>query len=274
MDLHDRHLPDTPRYTELAPAPELAPWIECYWAMRAANAPDVPNRVIPDGCSDIIVGLTDAPGPVAIGTMQTAAVFCLQGPVDYFGVRFRPGCALPFLGVPLRELTDRRVPLDQVWGADAQRLGDVSAANARTTINRVLGDRLRSWKCDARSDETLVWNAIGLMRRARGSANIGGVAAALGVGERRLERAFDRSVGIGPKVFGRVLRLRRALRSIEAAAEGRAPVSWTAVAFDAGYADQSHLIREFRALAGATPARYLAERRGVGFVQYEEAESV
>ena len=46
--------------------------------------------------------------------------------------------------------------------------------------------------------------------------------------------------------------------------------AWTALAYAAGYADQSHLIREFRALAGVTPARYAAERARVGFVQYAE----
>jgi AraC-like DNA-binding protein len=87
------------------------------------------------------------------------------------------------------------------------------------------------------------------------------------VGERRLQRAFDRSVGLSPKVLGRVLRLRQAVRRLESA--GR-PLSWAGVAAAAGYADQAHLIREFRALAGVTPAAYVRERRAVGFVQYPE----
>jgi len=83
--------------------------------------------------------------------------------------------------------------------------------------------------------------------------------------ERRLERAFGHAVGLGPKALTRVLRFRHALRAIGRV--GRAPAGWAAVAAAAGYADQSHLIREFKALAGVTPARYAAEHRAVGFVQ-------
>src|SRR5688500_18834358 len=191
----------TRRYTELAPAPALAPWVECYWMMHGTGPRSVPNRVLPDGCADIILGLADAPGPVVVGTMQAAAVFSPQGPVSYFGVRFRPGCALPFLDVPLREITDRRVPLDTLWGRAAELLTDVPASERRVRMEAALRERLRRWKVGARSDEALIARAIGLMRQARGGASIGGVAAALGIGERRLERAFDRSVGVAPKVF-------------------------------------------------------------------------
>ena len=69
--------------------------------IRAANAAGVPNRVLPDGCSDIILGIGDVPGPVAVGTMRTAAIHELSGRVDMLGVRFHPGCGLPFVGIPL-----------------------------------------------------------------------------------------------------------------------------------------------------------------------------
>ena len=274
MPTQHEALADTPRYTEIAPAPALARWVECYWTMRAAHALGVPNRVLPDGASDIIIGLGDVPGPVVIGTMRTAAVFALEGTVDYFGVRFRAGCGLPFLDVSMREITDRRVPLDALWGAEAELLADVPASERVWWMNRILGERLQRWTPDARSDESLVERAVALMRRARGGVGVGEVAAAIGVGERRLERAFDRSVGIGPKLFARILRLRRAVRAIDACVRERHSPAWTSLAFDAGYADQPHLIREFNALAGTTPVGYVAERHAVGFVQYDEAEPV
>ena len=273
MSIADRAPSDSPRYAEIAPPPELSSWVECYWTMRAANASAAPNRVLPDGSTDIIVGLADAPGAVVVGTMRTAAVFALDGPIDYFGVRFRPGRGLPFLDVPLTEITDRRVPLDALWGAGADAFDGLPPAERVQRMNRLLGQRLVRWTPGARSDEALVPQAVALMRRARGGVGVGAVAAALGVGERRLERAFDRAVGVGPRLFGRILRLRRAVRAIDARIAERRRIEWTAIAFDAGYSDQPHLIREFNSLAGATPVRYLAERRGVGIVQYEATES-
>ena len=86
-------------------------------------------------------------------------------------------------------------------------------------------------------------------------------ARTLGLGERQLERLFAAEVGIGPKTFARVARLERALTLMGGTARGQA-----ALATAAGYADESHLIREFRALALATPAE-IARERHVGFVQ-------
>ncbi|HUF35880.1 MAG TPA: AraC family transcriptional regulator [Gemmatimonadales bacterium] len=264
-----------PRYTELAPSPALTPWVECYWSIRGRAAPALPNRVLPDGCADLIVGIEGQAGPVAVGTMRTAALYPLAGPVDLFGIRFRPGGAAPFLGVPLGELTDRRVPLDLLWGPDSGALGDAlepaAFAVRAARAERVLRERLES-RGPGR-DGDLAARAVALLRRARGGVAVREVAAALGVGERRLERAFAHAVGIGPKALTRVLRLRRAVRAIGRGTAAGPRIGWAALAHDAGYADQPHLIREFRALAGMTPARYAAERGIVGFVQDGEDDS-
>jgi len=195
----------------------------------------------------------------------------LAGPATLLGVRFHPGAALRIFDTPLTELTDRRIPLDALWGSAADEL---SAALAQATgptgtrrAERLLAKRLAGAETSLQSDEALAERAVELFRRARGGIGVREAAAALGVGERRLQRAFDRSVGLSPKGLARVLRFRRALRGLDEAGGG--PVSWARLAALAGYADQPHFIRDFRALAGVTPAAYLRERQAVGFVQYE-----
>jgi AraC-like DNA-binding protein len=265
-----------PRYVELPPSPELAPWVACYWAIQADDAPLVPNRVLPDGCADFIVGIRNDPTPMVVGTMQSAIVIPTAGRVDLFGIRFRPGSALPLVRTPLRELTDQSVPLEALWGRDADQIADVavpvSPAERAARAEQLLLRRLAVWVRSPGGDEAMVAQAVSLLRRARGGAGISQVAAALGVGERRLERAFARSVGLSPKALGRVLRFRRAVRVLALGQDGERRQSWAALAFAAGYADQSHLIREFKKLAGLTPARYVAERRRVGFVQYPDGD--
>ena len=79
----------------------------------------------------------------------------------------------------------------------------------------------------------------------------------MGLSERQLERLFDERVGYGPKTFARVVRLQRAVESIARPAGPRGTTaSWATFARDCGYADQAHLIREFRALTGVTPRVY------------------
>jgi AraC-like DNA-binding protein len=75
------------------------------------------------------------------------------------------------------------------------------------------------------------------------------VARSLGVSERHLRRVFRDAVGVSPKSFARLARFHRAL---DAARRGS---SWARVAATTGYCDQAHLIDDFRAIAGATPAR-------------------
>jgi methylphosphotriester-DNA--protein-cysteine methyltransferase len=130
----------------------------------------------------------------------------------------------------------------------------------------VLLGRLRIRAARRTDAEALAARAVALLRRARGGVGVREVAAALGVGERRLERAFDHAVGMGPKALAGVLRFRRLVRAMDDA-RGRGPIAWAALAAAAGYADQPHLVREFKRLAGLTPSDYERERAGVGFVQ-------
>ena len=257
-------LPDCgTRYIETPPSAALAPWVACYWAITGTVTGTHADRVLPDGCADVIVDFGTGRDPYAVGAMRRALVITLAGRLDMFGVRFQPGGALPFLDNPLHELTDQLVPLDSLWGSLATRLGDAFARGSPheriPIVERILLDRLRN----ARADDALAVRAAALFRRSRGGASVRAIASALGVGERRLERVFDRCVGLTPKGLARVARFAHAVRSIE-----RRPGAWTTVALEAGYADQAHFIREFRSLAGVTPTAFVDERKDVGIVQY------
>jgi AraC-like DNA-binding protein len=266
--------PQPLRYAEQGPSAELADWVECYWSIRGHAAAPVANRVLPDGCSDVILGI-EGMGAAVVGTMRTAVMYPMSGAVDLFGVRFRPGRAAPFLGVPLSELTDRRLGVGELWGGGSGELDDAfepAAAGERVVrVERVLLSRLRTWSGRRRGSQELAERAIGLLRQARGGVGVREVAAALGVGERRLQRAFDQAVGMGPKALAGVLRFRRLVRMVERAGYGRR-IAWAALAAEAGYADQAHLVRECKRLAGITPGAFAAERAGVGFVQEPECD--
>ena len=255
---------------ECPPGAALAPWVERYWAIRGWCEETLASRVLPDGCADVIVDLSAGPYAFAVGPMRSAAVVPLQGAVDLFGVRFRPGAALAFLDAPLAALADREVPLEALWGSLARSLeavlAGVAPAERTRHAERLLRARLDAAHGTTREVDTVA-NAIALLRRARGGVRVREVAAVLGVGERWLERAFDRHVGYGPKMLARVVRFQHAVRLLDAGP----PLSWSAIACEAGYADQAHLVREFGTLAGVAPGELAAERHDVGFVQYEDA---
>lgn len=232
--------------------------MECYWSITSTDGASGIDRILPDGCADIIIDLGTNPHAFVVGTMSTA-LLTPRGPhASLFGIRFRPGTAFPFLGVPMREITDQRIALDALWGARAEPLIDAVIRGAN--IEAMLGPPRIA------SEDAIVPRAVAFFRQARGGVAVRDVAAALGLGERRLNRAFDRCVGLSPKGFARVMRFRQVYQQIQ---RGET-LPWPRMAGDAGYSDQPHLIREFQALAGLTPAQYAAERQAVRFVQYGE----
>jgi AraC-like DNA-binding protein len=221
-------------YVEIPPTAVLRPWVECFWTRRDGNAIGV-QRVLPDGCADLVFDLAGGDA-MAVGTMTKPLVLPPGGRHDFFGVRFRPGRAAAFLRIPLAEITDARVPLRDLWQTDVpERLVTVQdrvAALESELIRRLRPDR------DARVDAAIE-------RIAAGAGRVDAIARELGISRQHLARQFQQHVGVSPKTFARVMRVRRVIES--------ANRDWADVAARHGYYDQSHLIADFRDLAGTTP---------------------
>jgi AraC-like DNA-binding protein len=254
-----------PRYHEYPASPDLAQQIRCFWRITADAAPLTPNRICPDGCADII--LTGDGIVRAIGTMRTAAVVALSGRVDVLGVRFQPGEALAFFDVPLAELTDTTAGVDELGWHAARNLGDQVADTPTITGKIALIEttlRARRAGLDRRAAPRWLRAAVQLLEGEDSGPGLQRVRDEVGASERTHERQFRERVGLSPKMFQRVARFRRALKRMQR----RSGAPYAAVAADTGYADQAHLVREFKSLAGITPAAYAREWDAVGFVQY------
>ncbi len=216
--------------------------------------------MLPDGAMDVLY-LLGAPGARVIGTMSRAIVATAIAPVHVVGVRFRPGAGIDLLGVSGDELRDDSVLAKDVWRSSGRALdealaGASSARSALTLLSAALIERARC----APAPDARVQRAVASLAGAGGRPSIARVARTAGIGERQLERLFIERVGYGPKLYGRVARLWQAVRLMEGAQRG-AVGSFADVASAAGYSDQAHLVRDFRALTGVTPGAYVRERR-------------
>ena len=204
---------------------------------------------MPDGCVDVFVtadGTVMVSGPAATFYDLCAGTECVLA-----GVRLRPGAAAAVLGHPASELRDDRVPIDSVFGVVGSRLAENLLATT-TSGQRValLADTLADHfaAVEPPVDQPVV-QAVDLLR-TRPDWPVSGLAAAVGLSERQLRRRFDAAAGYGPKRLGRIFRFQRLLDLIHAV-DGRP--RWADLATRAGYADQSHMINECVALAGAPP---------------------
>lgn len=216
--------------------------VECAWSdVPDPAAAPAEHAVLPDGAMDLIwtgtVLLVAGPDTVAHPTART-------GPAT--GLRFRPGVLPALLGVPAHALRDRRVELAELAPDLAARA--VARLEDGAPAAAVLGAVLVA--LPGRPDPAV---GVAAARLAAG-ASAAATADALGWTTRTLHRRSLVAFGYGPAVLRRVLRFRRAVDLLHA---GASPAQ---AAARAGYADQPHLSREVRALAGRSPARLFGAR--------------
>jgi AraC-like DNA-binding protein len=179
-------------------------------------------------------------GPVMIESFGAAC--CVQ-------VNFTPLGARRFFGLPMSELRDRMVGLDDALGFDGialrERLGEASDWHKRFDIaeNYIAG---RLAEAHELSPE-IAW-AYRTVVGSGGRTRIAALAGEIGWSRKHLATKFTDAIGIGPKTLSRIVRFNRAL-----SLSRRQDDDWAGIAADCGYADQAHLVREFRQLAGETP---------------------
>lgn len=260
-------------YASVRPGPPLRAFVErIHFGHEWVDpAHPVTERVLPDGGVHLIFNLGDPPAvpggageaAVAVGARCEPSLIHMAGRVEHVTATLRPGGMAALLGIPAAELAGQDVPLDALWGSRAaealDRLAASSPGPARAAaLEAVLRDRLAARPPDPDAAAT---EAVRMIERAGGRIRVRALAAAIGVGERRLEQVFHRHVGLSPKAVCRLARF-RATVDVLRREPGRA---WTDIAYDCGFYDQSHLANEFRALAGLAPGDFRG--RGCGFFQ-------
>jgi AraC-like DNA-binding protein len=227
-------------YRERPPHPALAAFVDRFWTSTIAPG-DPARRILPDGCIDLLVNLTDGQ-TVVVGTMTRAVTVPAHRRSEVVAVRFRPGAAFPFLGLPVSALTDRVAPASELGLRWAGGLGDDGTALGRLEL--ALLQRLPA--VDHLTDHAVK----ALLSPVPPS--IDDLARALGCTRQHLARTFRQRVGVSPKQLGRVARMQRATLQLQRPRRSP-PGSLAQVAATLGYFDEAHMDRDFRALAGVTP---------------------
>jgi AraC-like DNA-binding protein len=224
---------------------------------------------LPTGCADIVVPLLQEHvirydgehdtharqlrGAIVQGPFDRFGVRGTEGPSAVVGVHFTPGGAAAFFGGALPALRNRTELLEDLWGASARELRErlqaaASPQRALQLLHEYLLQRLR----DAAPPDPLADFAVAAFHRDPASARVEPVQRASGCTPAQFIRRFEQAVGLTPKRFARVLRLGVLLPGLVRCG----PRDWAQIAAGAGYFDQSHLIREFRQLAGMAPGAY------------------
>jgi len=200
-------------------------------------------RILPDGCLDLV---WDGHRLFVAGPDSTARMHRSHAGTCYVALRFSGGLGPALLGVPADCLRDQTPDLEGVWAPGEVRvLADRVAADPAAALEAWAVERAASRQVDTLGPRVLEMAVAG--------TPVAAMADRLGVSTRHLHRRCLPVFGYGPRRLARVLRIGRA---IDAARRGT-PLAQ--VAAGCGYADQAHLSREVRALAGTTPTVLLQE---------------
>jgi AraC-like DNA-binding protein len=188
-------------------------------------------------------GLADVPTIVGFGKTY--------GSID---LKLHPLGAYRLLGLPLSELAGACVPLPDVFGSAGtllvEQLRSLAGWDERfDVLETFLVARLER---GPQVDPAVAW-AWQRLGATAGRVRIEQLAGEVGASRRYLSGRFGQQVGVSPKTAARLLRFADVRRRIESA-----PLRWAEIACDAGYADQSHLNREFQQFAGTTPTDFAA----------------
>lgn len=243
-------------YGELEPAPDLRPLFASYWVFRVAGPlPEgFEHSVPPDGAVSfafLASGRVMAVGP----RTEPMKPPVREGDVLY-GVRLWPGAAGAVLATDVRRLRNGALPLEALLAGDVpERLRAALAPRppdeeAARRLDEVLAPLTA---CRPRLDAAVMRSVFAIIE-ARGQIAVSALSRDAGLSERQLRRRFARAVGLSPKEFARVRRLRSSIEDALGSPQRR----WVELAAACGYADQAHLVKEYRRLSGLAPEAFVA----------------
>lgn len=260
-----------------SPEGPLSQLVESVWFARG-TVPYDRERIAPTGSTVAVIVLGDAiietpddghGTPVRtdrgfiIGPHDRPVINEPTGETHAFGIITTPvGCETVF-GVPPSRLRGGVAELDTVWPPAAElrsRLVGLEPAQALDQIEKQVAAGLGTRPAGLERIE----QAVALLE-ADPTRSIADVANEIGITHGYLDRQFGSIVGLSPRRFARLIRMRRLLEALDVWAEN----PWTAIAADLGWFDQSHFIRDFKRHTGTTPNRYIAAQRSVSGVDAE-----
>ena len=255
------------RYHEYAPHAVLHDSVKCLWILeKEYTADDGDESVVPDACIELILnvgapyhhvgsgGERALPRAFLIGLLDRPVTLRARGVVRLVAVRFQAWGLAPLLATaPARNaLTfDLAAPWGDVTRAVAAHVRDDDYDAAVADVEEFLIRRRLATAFDPHH----VQAAAKLLQHTKGQVRVAELADACCLSARQLERRFADAAGVPPKALARMVRFDAIRTRLMFSPEA----DLTALAYEFGYADQAHFIRDFRAFTGTTPRRFARE---------------
>ena len=251
-------------YRQIRPGALVGQYVEFYWILQHSSPAASIQRIIPDGRAAMILNVGNPfeslrngiwesqPECFLIGQITGPLLLRPSGAARMLGIQFRPHGVAKLFKLPMSELTDSTVALEDLSRNLFRQLERVRDLSSLEQAAAALDSILHGIAAARRDADDAISYAVKAIESARGLISIGSLAERLGWSTRQLQRRFKSAVGVSPKLFSRMQRFQR----VFCAMENVAP-DWVNAAVHCGYYDQAHLIRDFREFTGKTPTALL-----------------
>lgn len=254
------------------PDPRLRHVVKQYYVLEGAARGREPKHIVPDGhleigfsfgadleelrCADTTEARWIAkPGAYVDGVLDRYAMVRPTGSVGLFCVKLHYAAGHALFPFGVAALRQGAMPLEDLFGTEVRSMEDqvVTAPTHRKRAGAVDRFLLRVLR-DRVAADSLVGAASRVFLAHHGTPRVADVAGRLGISRRQLGKRFQVCLGVPPKRFAQMTRVRSVIRSI-----ARNPqASLAASAYQHCYHDQSHFIKEFKMIAGLPPAEFFA----------------
>lgn len=256
----------TVSYREYEPSPLLSPYVDTYWYQSFHNADGIQapvQRCLPLGMMEIIIHFGDKcfidfedkweqlPDAYFVGIYKDPVRWVPGGESSLLGIRLKPESLLKMFKIPAAKLFNNYVDIESMVGTRMNAFAEkVHEAKHVGEMIRIAENFLLNQLKDIEEERNYLYEATEIIRRHKGNISISKLTQDLYISERQLQRSFKDVFGTSPKTYLRIIRFRNAYEYVQRAEN---EISWADVSYNFGYADQAHLIRDFKEFAGEVP---------------------
>jgi AraC-like DNA-binding protein len=256
-------------FKRIDPPDHISSIVECYWIIENDDPTPAKEKIIPDGFAELIFHYGD-PYRISIdGNWSIQAPTLLAGQIDkhfflentgrsgIFGIKLQPTALANLFGLNMKEITNKVIDLSSVEQIPVQNLSEVLVSHATHKVKLEAATAYFENARQHRYEVSAIDAAVKRIFLEHGMISVAELTEIAHVGERQLENLFKKYVGLSPKLFARIIRFSYIFELIK---EQR---TWSDLAYEAAFYDQSHFIRNFKDFTGENPADYQFDNKSM-----------
>jgi AraC-like DNA-binding protein len=257
-------------YQVYTPTSELQPFVKCFWSLDDERSDDpVKQRVLPDGCMEMIFHYGDLykqyfedgsniiqPRSFVFGQISKYIEIAPTGISGIIAARFLPDGLTPFLDLPAYALENKAVSISEIFYEDGSKLeDDVLTADENETRIKLIEKFLLSKLTESKTIDTITKSCVEVIFQSQGQIGVVELADKMNINRRNMERKFTSLIGISPKQLARVARLQATMKMLRQ----KNFTNLTSLAYENGYYDQAHFIKDFKEFTGLSPKSFFSD---------------